>query len=85
MVRSDLERVVLEMPNESGKGTCDAEVSSYRSLLHEMEEEGVIEVTLNGHECHRPPASGDKASKDDSFSLSSLLRSLSLSLCHQMV
>lgn len=71
---SDMERVVLEMPNESGKGTKDSEVSTIRELLHEMEEEEVIDVTLNGHQCSRAPACGDGSAKADSHSLRILLR-----------
>lgn len=69
---SDMDRVVLEMPNESGKGTTDAEVSSLRALMHEMEQKEVIDCTLNGHELSRPPACGDGASAANSLVLSSV-------------
>lgn len=69
-IKSDLERVILEIPNQTGKGTCDAEMSSLRALLHEMEEEDVVDVTLNGHELSRAPACGDGASAEDSVGLS---------------
>ena len=61
-----MERVVLEMPNSSGKGTTDAETSSLRALLHEMEEEEVVDCIINGHECSRAPACGDGAAAADS-------------------
>ena len=57
---------MLEMPNSSGKGTTDAETSSLRALLHEMEEEEVVDCTINGHECSRAPACGDGAAAVDS-------------------
>lgn len=68
---NDLDHVILEMPNESGKGTTDSDMSSLRSLLHEMEEEDVVDCTLNGHECARAPACGDTASMPESLVLSS--------------
>ena len=49
------------MPNSTGKGTTDADISSVRALLHEMEEEEVVDCTINGHECSRAPACGDAA------------------------
>lgn len=67
---SDLDQVVLEMPNENGKGTMDAEISTLRSLLHEMEEEEVVDCTINGHECERAPACGEGAAAPESDSLS---------------
>ena len=70
--KSDLDRVVLEMPNDSGKGTTDADISSLRALFHEMEEEEIVDCTLNGHEVARAPACGEGAAADDSYSLSVL-------------
>lgn len=63
---SDLDRVILEMPNESGKGTTDSDISSIRALLHEMEQEEVVDCTINLHELSRPPACGDGAAAADS-------------------
>lgn len=62
----DLDKVILEMPNENGKGTTDADMSSNRALLHEMEEEEVVDCTINGHECERAPACGEGAAAADS-------------------
>ena len=57
------------MPNSTGKGTTDADISSLRALFHEMEEEEVVDCTLCGHECARAPACGDGAAATDSACL----------------
>lgn len=70
---SDLDKVILEMPNDNGKGTTDADMSSFRALLHEMEEEEVADCTINGHECERAPACGEGAAAADSDNLICLM------------
>ena len=53
---SDLQQVVLEVPDESGKGTRDSERCSIRQLLHELEDEGITDPSINSHEVHAPLA-----------------------------
>ena len=52
--KSDLSEVVLEVPGENGKGSNDAEKCSIRQLLHEMEDSGVTDASLNCHEVMQP-------------------------------
>ena len=57
--KSDAEPVVLEIPASEGcKTNQDAEVCSLRELLHELEESGVTDATINSHECNRAPVAG---------------------------
>lgn len=50
----DTESVVLEIQNENSKATTDASPCTLRSLLHEFEEQGMVDVGLLGHRCGRP-------------------------------
>lgn len=56
---NDQARMVLEIAPESGKTTTDSEPCTLRSLLHEMEEEGIVDVGVKGHSCERPGASAE--------------------------
>lgn len=47
---SDEEEVVLEVPDESGKSTVDSSRSPWRQLLEEMENAGVTDTSVNGHD-----------------------------------
>ena len=68
--KSDLEKVVLEMPIENSKSTEDAPPSTIRKLLQEFEEDAeVIDCTVNGHDLERP--GGEGAAKESSRSPSS--------------
>ena len=70
--KSDLEKVILEMPIENSKSTEDAPPSTIRKLLQEFEEDAeVIDCTVNGHELERPGAGGEGAAKENSRSPSS--------------
>lgn len=53
---SDLQKVVLEVPDESGKGTQDSEVCSWRQLLTELAESSIADPTINSHELRSPLA-----------------------------
>ncbi|CAK9108659.1 Uncharacterized protein SCF082_LOCUS50563 [Durusdinium trenchii] len=58
---SDEEEVVLEVPDESGKSTVDSSRSPWRQLLEEMENAGVTDTSVNGHDLvasTMAPASG---------------------------
>ncbi len=66
----------MEMPVAGSKATKDSEVSPIRQIFHEMEEEDVVDYTLNGHEVDHAPACGDNASAADSVGPSLLLVAL---------
>lgn len=51
---SDQDPVVLEVVQ--GKSTTDTELSTWQEVLHDFEEEGLVDFTINGHECDKPPA-----------------------------
>ena len=52
--KSDLEMVVLEIPQEGSKATTDSERSSWRTLLQELESEAeVVDATINSHTLKR--------------------------------
>ena len=58
-IDTDLAPVVLEVPEEGSKATQDCERCSLRQLLHELEDEGLTDATLNGHELVRPGAGSE--------------------------
>ena len=53
---SDLQQVVLEVPD--GKSTADSERCSIRQLLHELEDAGIVDPSINSHEVHAPLSAG---------------------------
>lgn len=55
-VTSDVFPVVLEIAPESGKTTSDSEPCSLRNLLHEFEEEGIVDVKIQNHTLEQPGA-----------------------------
>ena len=54
--------VVLEIQSENSKSTADAEPCTLRELLHELEENGVVDVSLHAHSVERPGTSEDSGS-----------------------
>lgn len=46
----DTEQVVLEMADPSKKSTSDSEVCCWRTLICELEEEGITGATVNSHD-----------------------------------
>lgn len=48
--------VILEVESESSKATVDSEVCSLRQLLMELENEGIVDCSVNGHALVRPAA-----------------------------
>ena len=61
--RSDLEEVILEVPQDGSKSCVDSDRSTWRRLLVEMEDEDVIDVSINNHDMKRPGAVGDGAAE----------------------
>ena len=59
---TDQDDVVLEINQ-----TSDGEVSTIYKLLTEMEQTGLVDMTLNGHRCERP--SGALEAETDSFDI----------------
>lgn len=53
---TDQQQVVLEVPDESGKGNVDSEKTTLRQLLQELEDAGITDATVNSHEIHAPHA-----------------------------
>lgn len=51
---NDTTKVVLEVQSETSKRCDDAKPCSIRDLIHEMEEEGIVDTTLHHHSCERP-------------------------------
>ena len=51
---SDSTPVVLEVQSTTSKSCTDSEPIPLRQLLHEFEEEGLVDTTLHGHELRRP-------------------------------
>lgn len=45
--------VVLEISGD-GKATSDADPCSIRALMHELEEQQIVDTRLHGHVCERP-------------------------------
>ena len=54
--------VVLEIQSENSKSTNDAEPCTFRELLHELEENGVVDVSLHAHSVERPGPSEETGS-----------------------
>ena len=52
--KNDRENIVLEVTEQ--KSTVDTELSRWRSLIQEFEEEGLTDLSVNGHELQRPAA-----------------------------
>ena len=60
--RNDLDMVVLEVPQEGSKATSDAERSTWRKLLLELESEAeVVDCTINSHELKRESHEGGQS------------------------
>ena len=59
---NDTFSVVLEIQSESSKATSDAEPCSLRDLLHELEENNIIDVSLHSHTVERPGPSEETTS-----------------------
>ena len=59
---SDQNKVILEIQSETSKACQDSEPTTIQSLLHGMEEEGVVDCGLNGHTCARPDSATDRPS-----------------------
>ena len=53
---SDLQMVVLEVPDESGKGVVDTDICTWRQLITELAEHSVSDPTINSHEFRAPLA-----------------------------
>jgi hypothetical protein len=48
--KSDLDMVVLEIPQDGTKATVDSDRSTWRTLLQELESEAeIIDATINSH------------------------------------
>ena len=59
---SDLESVVLEVPQEGSKATTDSDRSTWRKLLLELESEAeVVDCTINSHDLKRETHDGGRA------------------------
>ena len=59
---NDLDMVVLEVPQEGSKATSDAERSTWRKLLLELESEAeVVDCTINSHELKRESHEGGQS------------------------
>lgn len=57
---SDEQEVVLEVPEENGKGVQDSALCSWRQLFKEMEEADVIDPGINSHDVFSPVAGVDE-------------------------
>jgi hypothetical protein len=55
---SDQQLVVLEVPDESGKGMVDSEMCTWRNLFQELAEHSITDPTVNSHEIRAPVAAG---------------------------
>lgn len=55
---SDLQKVVLEVPDENGKGVVDSDVCTWRQLLQELAGNAIMDPTVNCHELRAPMAAG---------------------------
>ena len=52
--KSDLDLVVLEIPQDGTKATVDSERSTWRTLLQELESDAeIIDATINSHTLKR--------------------------------
>lgn len=58
---TDTFNVVLEIQSENSKATSDAEPCSLRDLLHELEENNIIDVSLHSHTVERPGTCAEPA------------------------
>lgn len=57
---SDQNEVVLEVPDESGKGVQDSALCTWSQLFKEMEDAGVVDPGINSHEVFSPVAGVDE-------------------------
>lgn len=64
-VCTDQHLITLEINKESSKNTEDSEPTTLYNLFFEMEKEGLVGVSLHGHECARPD--GAMAADKDCF------------------
>lgn len=51
---SEKNEVVLEVPDESGKGLQDSDKCSWKQLFHEKLKSGVTDASINSHEALAP-------------------------------
>lgn len=56
---NDTCKVILDMQSETSKQCTDAEACTIRSLVHELEEEGLVDTSLHGHSLERPTSTAD--------------------------
>lgn len=52
------------MTSSESKSTTDAEPSTIRALLHELEEEQIVNTKLHAHSCERPGAQDTGSGRD---------------------
>lgn len=57
---SDQVSVVLEVQAENSRATSDSEPCSLGQLLRELENEGLVDVTVHGHHLERPASKVDE-------------------------
>ena len=50
---SDTQFAVLEVQDSGGKSMVDTPRSTWRDLLHEFEDEGIVEYYVNGHDVEK--------------------------------
>ena len=63
--------VILEVPEAGSKSTVDSEKCSLRQLLTELEDEGITDATVNGHDLRRPGADAENGPRPSKLSLAS--------------
>ena len=80
---TDQQEVVLEVPDESGKGSSDSEKTTLRQLLQELEDAGITDTTLNSHEIHAPHAAEVGQGKGSNNPFGCLISQLNLSQSHE--
>lgn len=56
---SDQTHVILEVSEGDKKATSDSERCSWRELLHELEDSGMTDATVNSHDVKHATSSGE--------------------------
>ena len=63
--------IILEVPEAGSKSTVDSEKCSLRQLLTELEDEGITDATVNGHDLRRPAADAETGHRPSKLLLAS--------------
>ena len=58
-LHSDLTLLVMEVAGASARSNTESEPATLKTILEEMEEAGLVDVTVNGHNLQRQTEGSD--------------------------